>query len=76
MSKLYLVERVDEVRYDEYAKFVVLAKTPGEARQICAEESEAEGKVIWQTATTTTIGYPHPMLKEGSRVILGDFNAG
>lgn len=77
MSKLYLVTRSDgRVGYDEFIEFVVLAKTPGEARHLCAERAADEGKTVWLNGDTQILGTPHPLLKKESRIIVESFNAG
>jgi phage tail sheath protein FI len=77
MSSIFLVTRDDGViGYDEYRAHVVLAKSPGEARQLCAEISADEGRNVWFASSAQKIGSPHPLLNKESRIILSDFNAG
>jgi len=63
--KIYLVYRIDEVRYDEYDSWVVVAKNPKEAISLCK----------WY------VNDPQIKVKEikpgkKTRTILGSFNAG
>lgn len=74
MAMIYLVERTDQAKgYDEYHNWVVVAKTPGQARQLCTEEAADEPREVWLNADVTSLGKakdPTP------RTILGYFNAG
>lgn len=73
-KKIYLVERTDKnLGYDEYHNWIVVAKTPTEAKELCMEKSEDEGEKVWLDAKTTVIGRTK-ITK--SQTILGDFNAG
>lgn len=75
MSKIYLVERTDSTQgYDEYDSFVVVAKSPGQARQFCAEEAADEGPNVWLNAQTTLLA--KSVIEGEPRIVLGSFNAG
>ena len=76
MGKLYLVTRNTPVGYDEFVEFVVLAKSPGEARYLCSLRAADEGKQTWLNGDVQVLGMPHPLLKKESRIIVENFNAG
>ena len=75
MSKLYLVKRNDSVGYDEYDSYVVVAKNPLSARNICADNSADEPREIWLSDSTTTEYLGNAINKE-TRIVIESFNAG
>ena len=68
--KIYLVKRTDDVDYDEYDSWVVVAHDPEEAKNMCKWEYYSSVPKI-HTVTVKEI-------KMGTkpRPILGSFNAG
>ena len=48
MNRIYLIERTDEVNYDEYDATVIIAKTPEEAKNLALklEGFTTEDKII------------------------------
>jgi len=64
---IYLVERKDDVGWDEYDAFVVRAKNEEEAITICSEQA-------FFNKDNTTVKEINSKGKSG--VILGSFNAG
>jgi len=78
--KVYLVERSDRPDYDEYAGFVVVARSPKDALGFHPDGNERSDAVsYWVTtpgaiASCTLVGYAAPRAKRG--VLLADFRAG
>ena len=66
---LYLIERTDNVDYDEYDSFVVAAYTEFEARSYANFHA-----VLSSPATAHLIGQAAPDVQPG--VVLGSYNAG
>lgn len=65
--KVYLVRRTDDIDYDEYDGYVVVAENPKKAKELCKWGTFVEPKDI--EVKEVKVG-----LKP--RVILGSFNAG
>lgn len=65
---LYLVERVDEVDYDQYGSFVVRAKEPKQALDICSKRANYFNETNTQITRLFELGE--------DEIILGSFNAG
>ena len=59
--KIYLVKRTDEINWDEYDSWVVVAHNPREAKKMCG----------YLTVTVREI-----KLGKTNKIILGSFNAG
>lgn len=82
---LWLVQRTDDVDYDEYRGAVVVARTEDDARVIhpdgegSAPETWKQGWSGWPVApadlTVTLIGTAGPSLEAGT-VVCSDFKAG
>lgn len=72
---IYLVERQDEVDYDEYRAMVFVASTPERAREMASERNGFEKPEIWldEQTTCTLIGTASG---GGERLVLASFNAG
>jgi len=71
--KLYLLERISEVDYDEKCGFVIRAGTKRDARILANSKHSDEG-AIWEDENKTTC---NRIFERGKReVILVDFNAG
>jgi len=83
MKKLYLVERTDDVDYDEFDSFIVCARSKQEARQTTPHFTYM-GQYTWgeqwikrediNALNITYIGIANKRTKYG--VILASFNAG
>jgi hypothetical protein len=72
MKRIYLIERIDTVDYDQHDSVVIIAKTPKEARQFAYKEyygDFAEGKI-----TCILIGVANKTQPFGE--VLASFNAG
>ncbi len=65
---IYLVERTDDVGYDEYDAFVVSAKDENEALVTIGGNQFFKGNTEFKVVGTTT--------SKVSEIILGSFNAG
>ena len=66
MNKIYLV-KTDDLSYDYYDSFVVIAKNEEEAIKLCEEEAGNFNKL-----NTTII----EIIPDNPRIVLGSFNAG
>ncbi len=73
---LYLIERADEVGWDEFAAFVIAAKSPDELPEIVKEACSQEPYPTYtsQWKEPVVIGTAAEGVKKG--VVLSDFNAG
>jgi len=72
MNNIYKIEH-DEIDYDIYDGFVIIAKNIKRVREIASENHADEGKRIWlKSAWITKIGITE--LEEG--IVLGSFRAG
>jgi hypothetical protein len=71
--KLYLIERIDPIGYDEYIGFVIAAESEAEAREMAAYLPGDEGAEIWKTAPIRCIA---DVTGETPGVVLYSFNAG
>ena len=70
--KLYLLTRLDQIDWDEYTGFVIIAETPKEAKNIAIEAEDEEMTHDWKcTLISRTV---EPNVKSG--VILSSFSAG
>lgn len=65
---IYLIERLDEVGYDEYDSFVVRAKDPKQALDICSKRAKYFNETNTQITKLCELGE--------DEIILGSFNAG
>lgn len=74
MGKVYLIERIDNVGYDEYAGHVVVANSSEFARQLCIESCADERGDVWRNAVIKEISTT--ALDEAPRIVLSSFNAG
>lgn len=77
--KIYLIERTDNIDYDEFDAMVIIADNPEEVLSIAAERDNDEHSVIGtrfkeETTVITVIGTPNSKQKKG--IILASFNAG
>jgi hypothetical protein len=73
--KVYLVERTDEVDYDEYDSFVVKAESKKEALKLC--QTEADDWSYHQDTFRENNTKISELLNEGKKgIILGSFNRG
>ena len=74
--QIWLIERDEDIGYDEWDAKVVVAETEQAARELAALDTADEGKTVWfdqSRCVATVIGTaddPSP------RVILGSLNAG
>lgn len=76
MKKVYLIERQAVIGYDEASGFVVVARTPAEARALAAAKAGDEGPDCWLAADRSTcrsLGTARPREKCG--VVLRDYNS-
>lgn len=73
--KIWVVERLDDVDYDQAAGFVIVAADEAEARALAAAQSGGyEMPETWKNPATASC---KPVDASGpARVILRDFNAG
>ena len=70
---IYLLERTDEIGWDEYSAHVIAANTVEEVRALAMEESEGcEPKKVWETATILKIGN-YEGYNERPFIILSDY---
>lgn len=53
---IYLIERTDEVCYDEYGAHVIVANNRSEVINLAKGVCSDEGKEIWEKATITMEG--------------------
>lgn len=66
--KIYLVHRTDEIGYDEYIAWVIIAKSPKEAISLC---NWADGSPERKDVQVREV-----KAGKNSRRLLGSFNAG
>lgn len=61
---IYKIVRNDEVDYDSIRAMIVIAATPGDAREVARTERIPEGDGVWYRDTTTVelIGRAAPFL--------------
>ncbi len=75
--KLWIMERLKggpKIGYDEYASFVIRAKTEEDARAFAAANAGGESGKIWLNARLSSC---ETLKAQGvAGVVLGDFNAG
>lgn len=77
MNKIYTVKRFGDIDYDEFDGFVVMAKSPKEAKAICADMAADEGREVWLVAKATLMGTASKTYAYSkATVILSSFNAG
>lgn len=72
---LYLIQRTDDVWYDNYDSFVVRATDAEAARALAAARCADEGAGIW-FADTTKVHHLGVAGGTKAEIVLGSFNAG
>ena len=72
--KIYHLSRVDEVDYDEYDAFVVIASSEDEARNFAAYNGGGSNWLDVKEVTCVTVGRACRAVAAG--ILLGSFNAG
>lgn len=74
--KLYLVERREEIWYDEYKAMVIAATSPRRAKQIFLKRAkDGETRIGSEdNVVPVFIGFPKESIKEG--IVLESFRAG
>ena len=70
---IYLLKRLDDIGWDEYAAKVVRAESEKEARALANENVGDEGS-IWEDSDLVSCEVVY--LREDSAVILESYNAG
>ena len=74
---LFLVQRTDEVGYDEYNGFIIRASDENEARQIANKQQVKRSYDDTNYFLDKTASKCIPIHPNGnSEIILGDYNAG
>lgn len=71
---LYLVDRTDDLGYDETESVVVAANTPKQARKIAATAPGDQSSAVWETASVSNIGTARKGLRAG--IVHSAFRAG
>lgn len=74
--KLWLLNRTDNIGYDEYAGYVIAAETENEARLIAAVNHADEGSEVWEGQLTCTAECIADATNREAGIILESFNAG
>jgi len=74
--RIYLLERLDYVKYDQFGAMVVYAKSPKRALIVAKEKCGNLG--VWTEDENIKVTYlgPASYLQKTEQFILGDFNAG
>lgn len=76
MGKIWLLEREDDIGWDEFRGFVIAANTEGEARDIAALNHADEVPETWQGQLTCTVRCIADNTDEPNGIVLESFNAG
>jgi hypothetical protein len=76
MLNLYLIERTDEVDYDEMTSVIVAEATPKLAREQARTARGGQSPDVWAhgKAKLQTIGMANPRIKQG--IVHESYNAG
>jgi hypothetical protein len=72
---LYLVERTDDVGYDEYDAFIVSATSEGQAQE-CINIKHGPNDSYSEWSNKVTVNLIGTYKGDKSEIILGSFNAG
>ena len=72
---IWLVERTDNVGWDEYDAFIIMASSELKARQLANEGSADEGH-LWTDISIVKANPIGQTEETVERVVLGSFNAG
>lgn len=75
MIRLFLLERTDQIGYDETAGLVIAATSDAEAKQIANDRAGDEG-AVWALPSTTCKRIGNAVGIKEPGVILVDFRAG
>ncbi len=73
--KLYIITAKQDVGWDEYAGFVLYARSPKDARKLAATETEDREKNTWLNPRLSTLKELSSTSKNEG-VVMYDFKAG
>ncbi len=73
-TRLWVLRRKGDIKYDEFDAFIVRATTAYDARAIASARCATEGRAVWFSTKDSTCKELHPQGK--SELVLASFNAG